>query len=63
MEDRDQIKTDEQDVEAHRKVRKANDEATEGGSEDFELHRRRSAVDEGEESGDDVELHRRKSTK
>ena len=60
VEDRDQTKPDEQDVEAHRKkVRLANEEG-EAGSDDFELHKRRSAADEGGESGDDdVELHRR----
>jgi hypothetical protein len=58
VEDRDQIKPDE-DVEAHKakKSIKATDEGTESGSDDFELHKRRAA-EEGE-GDDDVELHRK----
>jgi hypothetical protein len=67
----EQIKPDE-DVEAHKHKRglgpKATDETTdegaEGGSDDFELHRRRHAQDEGGETGDDdVELHKFRSKK
>jgi hypothetical protein len=68
----EQIKPDE-DVEAHKHKRglgpKATDEGTdegaEGGSDDFELHKRsKSAHDEGgESSDDDVELHKFRSKK
>jgi hypothetical protein len=65
VEDRDQIKPDE-DVEAHKRPAKikATDEGSESGSDDFELHKRRNATDEGSDD-DDVELHRRggKATK
>ena len=61
MEDQDKIQSDD-DVEAHKKIKiKATDEATESGSDDFELHKKRlGATDEGGESSDeDVELHKR----
>lgn len=60
----EQIKPEDQDVEAHKKPKlKATDDAPEGGSEDFELHRRRAADEGGEASDDDVELHRMKTRK
>jgi hypothetical protein len=62
VEDQDKIQSDD-DVEAHKKkTLKAaeTDDGGESGSEDFELHKKRSATDEGgESSDDDVELHKR----
>jgi hypothetical protein len=64
----EQIKPDE-DVEAHKHKRglgpkatdEANEEGTESGSDDFELHKR-NAEDEGS-GDDDVELHKKFSKK
>ena len=62
----EQIKPDEQDVEAHKKgkTKLRGDEGTESGSEDFELHRKSmKATDEGGSDDDDVELHKKFSKK
>jgi hypothetical protein len=58
VEDRDKIQPDD-DVEAHKSTKhiKATDEGGESDSDDFELHKKRGANDEGTDD-DDFELHK-----